>query len=139
MKNFVKVEFPAESCNESLSRALAAAFVSEADPTVSELSDIRTAVSEAVTNAIVHGYGGKGGTIYMTMQREERKITITIQDIGCGIQDIEKAKEPFFTTAPQDERSGMGFAVMEAFTDAFYVESRPGEGTKIVLVKHLSE
>lgn len=139
MNHFVKVEFPAESCNESLSRALAAAFVSEADPTVSELSDIRTAVSEAVTNAIVHGYGGKGGTIYMTMQREDRKITITVKDTGCGIKDIEKAKEPFYTTAPQDERSGMGFAVMEAFTDAFYVESRPGEGTKIVLVKNLSE
>lgn len=137
--NYVKLEFPAESRNESLSRALTAAFVAEADPTVAELSDIRTAVSEAVTNAIVHGYGGKGGMIYMTLQREGRKITVTIKDKGCGIADIEKAKEPFYTTAPQDERSGMGFAVMEAFSDEFSVASRPGEGTQIVLVKYLSE
>lgn len=137
--NYVKLEFPAESRNEGLSRALTAAFVAEADPTVAELSDIRTAVSEAVTNAIVHGYGGKGGIIYMTLKREGRKITVTIKDTGCGIADIEKAKEPFYTTAPQDERSGMGFAVMEAFSDEFSVVSRPGEGTQIVLVKYLSE
>ena len=138
MKNFVKVEFPAESCNESLSRALAAAFVSEADPTVSELSDIRTAVSEAVTNAIVHGYRGTMGNIEITVRLlENREIYIKIKDRGCGIADVKQAMEPLFTTAPEEERSGLGFSVMESFTDKLRVTSKSGKGTTVTMRKRL--
>ena len=139
MDNYLKTEFPARTENEALSRMIAAAFVTEANPTVEELTDIRTAVSEAVTNAIIHGYRRQGGTVTMTLSREQRRVTIVIRDQGCGIADVEKAREPFFTSEPEEERSGMGFAVMEAFMDEVRVTSRPGVGTEVILIKTLSE
>ena len=139
MDNYLKAAFPAQTENESLSRMIAAAFVTDANPTVSELADIKTAVSEAVTNAIIHGYRRMGGTVTMELFREGRRITIKVSDQGVGIDNVEKAREPFYTTAPEEERSGMGFSVMESFMDEVQIDSCPGRGTQVTLVKTLSE
>ncbi|MBR0135491.1 MAG: anti-sigma F factor [Clostridia bacterium] len=138
MKNSLRTSFLSQTRNEALARGIAAQFLMLSDPTVEELSDIRTAVSEAVTNAIVHGYGGGEGTVEMELISEEDVITVTVSDKGRGIEDIELARQPFFTTMPEAERSGLGFAVMEAFMDSVEVESAPGRGTKVTMRKRIS-
>ncbi len=134
--NEMSVSFPSKSCNESFARSIVAAFVMNLDPTVNELSDIKTAVSEAVTNCIVHGYRKSGGTIYIKGRiTDNNKLTIRIRDKGCGIDDVEKAMEPLFTTAPEEERAGLGFAVMQSFCDRVRVKSEPSKGTTVTLEK----
>lgn len=134
--NEMSVNFPSKSCNESLARSIVAAFVMNLDPTVNELSDIKTAVSEAVTNCIVHGYRRTEGTIYIKGRiTEKNKVTIKIRDRGCGIDDVKKAMEPLFTTAPEEERAGLGFAVMQSFCDKVRVKSEKGKGTIVTLEK----
>ena len=139
VKNELSVEFPSLSSNESLARSLTSAFCLIANPTMEELADIKCAVSEAVTNCIVHGYAGTIGTVEMGMRLyADRTLKITVKDHGCGIPDVHKAMEPLFTTDPAGERSGMGFSIMENFTDTLKVNSTPGKGTKITMTKKLS-
>lgn len=138
--NEIKFTMPSLSVNESVARAVVSSFLIQADPTVEELSDIRTAISEAVTNAIVHGYRNSYGNVEIVVKLlPEREIYIRIRDKGCGIGDIEQAMEPLFTTAPEEERSGLGFSVMQSFMDKLTVKSRLGNGTTIVMRKRLSE
>lgn len=136
-KNEMKVIFDSCSENESFARMVISAFVARLDPTLEELADIKTAVSEAVTNSIIHGYGGASGDIEMRGSIDGREVSVEILDFGVGIEDIEKAMEPMFTTRPDIDRSGMGFAFMEAFMDDLEVESKPGEGTRIIMKKRL--
>ncbi len=137
--NEMKISFPSRSVNESFSRSAIASFALLLDPRVDELSDIRTAVSEAVTNCIVHAYKDNVGTIEITARILEGNILyIRVKDKGCGIPDIEKALEPMFTTAPEEERAGLGFAVMESFMDKLSVKSRVGVGTTVVMQKKIS-
>ena len=136
--NEMKIILPSHSVNEGAARAAVSSFLIQADPTVEELSDIRTAVSEAVTNAIVHGYRGTKGVIeIMVRLLAEREIYIKIKDKGCGIPDVKQALEPLFTTAPEEERSGLGFSVMESFTDKLRVTSKTGKGTTVTMRKRL--
>lgn len=136
--NEMKIILPSHSVNEGAARAAVSSFVIQADPTVEELSDIRTAVSEAVTNAIVHGYRGIMGNIELTVRLlAEREIYIRIKDKGCGIANVEQAMEPLFTTAPEEERSGLGFSVMESFMDKLRVSSKVGRGTTVTMRKRL--
>ena len=128
--NEIKFSLPSHSVNESTARAVVSSFLVQADPTVEELSDIRTAVSEAVTNAIVHGYRGSFGKVDISVKLlAGREIYIRIKDCGCGIPDVKKAMEPLYTTAPEEERSGLGFSVMESFMDKLTVRSVTGKGT----------
>lgn len=137
--NELKFSFPSDSRNESIARMCIAAFVSSADPTVSELAEIKTAVSEAVTNSIVHGYRGKHGIVSVQAKLlDKNRLIIKISDKGCGIADIDKAREPLFTTAPEEERAGLGFAVMESFSDSITVKSTVGKGTSVTLRRTLS-
>lgn len=137
-ENAIRFIFPGISVNEHTARAVVSAFLVQTDPTVEELADIRTAVSEAVTNAIVHGYRHKEGDVELCIKLlAGREIYIRIKDKGCGIADIEKAMEPLFTTAPQEERSGLGFAVMQSFMDSVRVRSKPEEGTTVIMRKKL--
>ena len=137
--NILEVKFPAISRNEATARAVCSAFMISLDPTVSELADLKCAVSEAVTNCIVHAYGDKSGTIFMKLESsEDRQVKIEIRDKGCGIEDVEGAMEPLFTTNTDGERSGMGFTVMQTFCDRVKVKSAPGRGTKVTLIKKLS-
>ena len=136
MKDEIKLIIPSRSTNESFARVAVGAFVARFDPTLEELNDIKTAVSEAVTNCIVHAYRDTLGMIYITVSADEGKIKIRIRDRGCGIPDIEKAKEPLFTTGGE-ERAGLGFAVMESFTDKMTVRSTVGKGTTVTLQKRL--
>ncbi len=134
--NKVKIEFESKSQNEGFARVAVSAFVSQLDPTLDEISDVKTAVSEAVTNSIIHGYEGKENEkVVIEAEISGRQVTITISDSGKGIEDIEKAKEPLYTSRPDLERSGMGFTVMETFMDSMEVFSVKGEGTKVVLKK----
>ena len=134
--NNVELLFEARSENEAFARVVAAAFVTYLDPTIEELQDIKTAVSEAVTNAIVHGYREGIGTIYIHAKiLEKNRIVIRIRDTGCGIEDVKRAMEPLYTTCTTGERSGLGFAVMEAFMDKVKVRSRLGHGTSVTLEK----
>ena len=136
-ENEMRLEFSSKSVNESFSRTAAAAFVALLDPTVEELSDIRTAVSEAVTNAIVHGYRDTVGKIYLTVGLlPNRKVRIRVRDRGVGIADVEQARQPLFTTGGE-ERAGLGFAVMESFMDRVRVRSRLGAGTTVTLEKQI--
>ena len=136
--NEIKFIMPSLSVNESAARAVVSSFLIQADLTVEALSDIRTAVSEAVTNAVVHGYRGSSGKIELTVKLlEGREIYIRVKDSGCGITDIKQAMEPLFTTAPEEERSGLGFSVMESFTDKLAVRSKPGKGTVVTMRKRL--
>ncbi len=136
--NEMKIILPSNSVNEGAARAAVSSFLIQADPTVEELSDIRTAVSEAVTNAIVHGYRGTMGNIEIIVRLlSEREIYIRIKDRGCGISDVKQAMEPLFTTAPEEERSGLGFSVMESFTDKLRVSSKTGKGTTVTMRKRL--
>ncbi|MBO5163288.1 MAG: anti-sigma F factor [Ruminococcus sp.] len=138
--NEIKIILPSHSVNEGTARAAVSSFVIQSDPTVEELSDIRTAVSEAVTNAIVHGYRGTQGKIELTIKLlANREIYIKIKDSGCGIPDVEQAMEPLFTTAPEEERSGLGFSVMESFMDKLTVKSRVGKGTTVTMRKRLGD
>ena len=137
--NEIKCELPGISENEGVIRGIIASFLLQTDPLVSELSDIRTAVSEAVTNCIVHGYRNKSGNIKISAKLfENREIYIRIKDSGCGIENIEQAMEPLFTTAPEEERAGLSFAVMESFTDTLTVKSEVGKGTTVIMKKRLS-
>lgn len=138
--NEMKIILPSHSINEGTARAAVSAFVIQSDPTVEELSDIRTAVSEAVTNAIVHGYRGTEGRIEITLKfLASRELYIRIKDSGCGISDVEQAMEPLFTTAPEEERSGLGFSVMESFMDKLTVKSKVGKGTTVTMRKRLGK
>ena len=139
MKNEIKVIFGSDSQNEQFARMVLTAFVMRLDPTLEELADMKTAVSEAVTNSIIHGYQNQDGKIEMNCRIEERVISIEVIDFGVGITNIEKAMEPMYTTRASDHRSGMGFAFMEAFMDELKVESNPGEGTRIFMKKILGE
>lgn len=135
VENEMKVIFDSRSCNESFARITAAAFMTQLNPTVEEVADVKTAVSEAVTNAIIHGYDMEVHKIEMTCRIEGRRFVVIIQDYGKGIEDISKALEPLYTSRPDLERSGMGFAFMEAFMDDMKVESKKGEGTRVTMHK----
>lgn len=140
--NYVYIEFPAIPENEKLSRMMAAAFLAEMNPTVEELDDVKTAVSEAVTNCIIHAYDreeGRKSNVELTFQRKEQKLQITVTDKGKGIENVSQAMEPMFTTGSKEERSGMGFSFMEAFMDKVEVESILGEGTKVCLHKTIGQ
>lgn len=135
-QNELKTSFLAIPENESLARVISASFVSQLDPTVEELTDIKTAVSEAVTNSIVHGYENSGrGMVCLNCISMGETITVEVIDSGKGIEDIKKAMEPMYTSCPEAERSGMGFTVMETFMDKINVTSVPGVGTKVVMTK----
>ena len=137
--NEIRLDFPALPENESLARMVVSAFLVPLNPTLEELADVKTAVSEAVTNAIVHGYGGKGGVVRLRADcREDGLITVDVSDKGCGITDIARARQPFFTTLGGEERSGMGFTVMESFMDSVEVHSIVGKGTLVRLSKRLN-
>lgn len=136
--NEMKLEFLSKSSNEAFARVVAAAFVSQLDPTLEELADVKTAVSEAVTNAIIHGYENKYGIIKMICRQYDKSVEIEITDEGKGIEDIEQAMQPLYTSKPDMERSGMGFTVMESFMDRIEVRSKPGEGTTVMLFKRFS-
>ena len=136
-ENSAKIQFDSLSANEAFARGAAAAFLARYDPTVPQLADIKTAVSEAVTNAVVHGYRDREGEIRLFAEIEGDLLTLEIQDWGVGIPDIEKAMEPLFTTCPEGERSGMGFSFMEAFMDSLQVISAPDQGTTIRMEKKI--
>lgn len=133
--NSMRLEFPSKSQNEAFARVVVASFASQLDPTIEELADVKTAVSEAVTNAIIHGYENGSGNVIVKCRIEGKKIEIIVEDKGKGIEDIKKAMEPFYTSKPELERSGMGFTVMETFMDELEVISEVGKGTKIRMVK----
>lgn len=137
--NEIKVTFPSKSCNEALARMIAAAAVSSLDPSAGEIIDIKTAVSEAVTNCIVHAYPDRIGKIEMLCRVLEGNILyIRVKDSGCGIPDVKKAMEPLYTTAPEKERAGLGFAVMESFMDSVRVKSAVHRGTSVVMTKKVT-
>ena len=137
-ENYAAVEFLSRSSNEGFARMVAAAFAAQLDPTLDELGDIKTAVSEAVTNAIVHGYADRLGTININGRLyPDGKLVLKIKDRGRGIEDIAQAMEPLFTTGNAEERSGMGFTVMEAFMDKVKVTSKTGMGTTVTLTKYI--
>ena len=136
--NYIKLEFPSRSSNEGFARAAAAAFVSQLDPTMEELGDLRTAVSEAVTNAIVHAYPNSIGKVALRMRiLEDSTVEITVRDWGRGIEDIEQAMTPLYTSGGE-ERSGMGFTIMSSFMDKLRVRSAPGRGTAVTMRKLIS-
>ncbi len=135
--NHMKVLFDAKSVNESLARMVVAAFMTEMNPTLEQIADVKTAVSEAVTNAIIHGYEDEEEEVELSCDRDGQQLVITVEDHGVGIADLKKAMEPFYTSKPQSERSGMGFSFMEAFMDRIEVQSREGEGTKVVMWKYI--
>ena len=135
----IRLEMDSLSQNEEFARVAAAVFMTRLDPTLEEVDDVKTAVSEAVTNAVIHGYGGDEGIIAMELwtDREARRLYICVQDWGKGIADVKKAMEPMFTTDTSGERSGMGFSFMEAFMDRLEVESEPGKGTRVMMEKRI--
>ena len=136
--NEFKMQIPSNSINESFARKVCSDFVIMLDPTLSELADIRTAVSEAVTNCIVHAYKEKCGTVYISGKYySDKTVEIKIKDKGCGIEDIDKAMEPLYTTDTSGERGGMGFAIMSSFTDKLKIKSALGKGTTITMIKKL--
>lgn len=140
--NRIQIKFPALSINEGIARSAVAVFLSQLDPSVTELADVKCAVSEAVTNCIVHGYrdSAETGMITMTVTLfSDRSVKIEIKDKGCGIADVRQARQPLFTTDAAGERSGMGFTVMESFTDSLRVSSKPGKGTTVTMIRRLSE
>ena len=136
--NYVDIKIPSLSTNESFARAAVAAFCSSLNPTIEEISDIKTAVSEAVTNAIIHGYEDTVGDIEIQCRIKGQMVEIIVEDFGCGIVNVDKAKEPLYTTKPELERSGMGFAVMETFMDELVVLSEKEIGTKVIMRKTIS-
>lgn len=138
MDNEMKVEFDAISTNEAFARVAVAAFMTPLNPTLEEIADVKTAVSEAVTNAIIHGYEQRKGKINLHCWSEGQKLHIEVWDEGKGIADIPRAMEPLFTTKPEQERSGMGFSFMEAFMDKLQVQSQVGRGTRITMEKKIA-
>jgi len=136
--NEMQLDFLSKSQNESFARVVVAAFASQLDPTLDKLADIKTAVSEAVTNCIIHGYDDTIGTIRINSKLYKDKIVISIQDWGKGIEDIEEARQPLWTSKPELERSGMGFTIMEDFMDELKVESTLGEGTLVTMTKNIN-
>lgn len=137
--NKARCEFISKSINEGFARNVAAAFLLQFDPTVDFMADVKTAVSEAVTNAIVHGYREKQGNVILELTETDGIFTVVVQDYGCGIEDVEKAMQPLYTTHADEERSGMGFTVMQMFMDTVDVVSEKNKGTRIVMTKNLSE
>ena len=139
MHNRMEVKFLSQAKNEAFARVAIAAFAVQLNPTLPEMADIKTAVSEAVTNAVVHGYcGRKDGEITLSaFYGDDRLLSVTVQDTGCGIADVAAAMQPFFSTGDSAERSGMGFCVMQTFMDAVEVTSAPGEGTTVLLRKRI--
>lgn len=131
----MKLEFLSRSYNERFARSVAAAFILDLDPTLEQLSEIKTAVSEAVTNAVIHGYDSEDGIIVLEGCLDNNAVTFTITDYGKGIEDIEQAREPLYSGKPEMERSGMGFTIMETFMDKTDVKSTPGKGTVITMTK----
>ena len=138
IENQMKLYLPSLSVNESMARQAVAAFIAQLNPTIEEISDIKCAVSEAVTNAIVHGYKYKSGMIYIGVKYySDRTVIIEVRDKGCGIQDVKEAMTPLFTTDTSGERSGMGFAVMQTFTDSLDVRSKLNSGVRILMTKKI--
>ncbi len=134
----LKMELEALSKNEEFARVAVAVFMTRLNPTLEEVDDVKTAVSEAVTNAVIHGYQGKGGIIYLEVTICGQEMTVSVKDDGIGIPDIKKAMEPMYTTDPDGERSGMGFSFMEAFMDQVEVNSAPGKGTAVTMKKKIN-
>ena len=139
IQNEMKLEFISKSSNEAFARIAVAAFASQLDPTIDELADIKTAVSEAVTNSIIHAYDNKQGIVKIEAKLKDNKIIIEISDRGKGIENIDMAKEPLYTTKPNLERSGMGFTIMESFMDEVKIESILGLGTKVTMRKMIKK
>ena len=137
MKQIMKLEMDSVSSNESFARVVVAAFLTRLNPTMEEVADIKTAVSEAVTNAIIHGYRQEVHKIVIEAMVEEDVFTVSVEDFGVGIEDVKKAMEPMYTTRGDLERSGMGFVFMEAFMDSIEVESKVGRGTKVIMTKKI--
>lgn len=137
MKQTMKLEIDSIPSNESFARVVVAAFLTRLNPTMEEVADIKTAVSEAVTNAIIHGYRNEVHKIEIAAEVEKDTLTVSIEDFGAGIEDIPKAMEPLYTTRRDLERSGMGFVFMEAFMDSIKVESKPSVGTKVTMTKKI--
>ena len=136
-QNFIKLNFPSKSVNEGFARSAVAAFCAQLDPTVEQINDIKTAVSEAVTNCIVHGYRDTFGIIYITATITDNTVKIKIADKGVGIEDVNRAMQPLFTTDTAGERAGIGFAVMQSFMDSVKVKSALGKGTRVVMTKKI--
>lgn len=140
LSNSMKLEFLSRSENESFARVAVSAFIAPLDPTVEEITEIKTAVSEAVSNAVIHAYGEGQGIVTLTCQvDQEHRVIIVISDEGVGIDNVERAREPLFTSKPDEERSGMGFTVMESFMDKIEVESTPERGTRVIMMKQLDK
>ena len=135
----LRMEIESLSRNEEFARVVVAVFMARMNPTLEELDDVKTAVSEAVTNAVIHGYQGNGGIIYLEVEILKQELTVTVRDTGIGIPNISQAMEPMFTTDPEGERSGMGFSFMEAFMDNVHVISEPGEGTRVIMKKSIGK
>ncbi len=137
--NYFTVTFPATSRNESFARVVVAAFAAQLDPTLEELNEIKTAVSEAVTNAIIHGYRDREGEVVIVCSlRQDNSLEVIVKDSGPGIDNLEQAREPLFTSRPDLERSGMGFTVMEEFMDSVSIQTEPGQGTAVTMTKKIS-
>lgn len=136
--NKMHVTFDAKSVNEAFARMTVMAFMTDMNPTLDELEDVKTAVSEAVTNAIIHGYEDENEQVELSCRREGEKLIVVVEDKGVGIPDVEEARQPFYTTKPEQERSGMGFAFMEAFMDEIQVVSKVGEGTRVTMTKYIA-
>ena len=134
-----RMEIESLSKNEELARVVTAVFMSRLDPTLEELDDVKPAVSEAVTNAVIHGYQEGEGIIYMELQAEGKELTVLVRDTGVGIRDVKRAMEPMYTTDKSGERSGMGFSFMEAFMDHLTVISEPGKGTVVKMDKTIGK
>ena len=137
--NEMEIRFDSRSENEGFARVSVASFLTQLNPTVEEVADVKTAVSEAVTNAIIHGYEQRAETVRIHCSIENQLFTVEISDRGKGIANVEKAMEPMFTTKPEDDRSGMGFSFMEAFMDTVEVESKVGEGTSVKMTKTIGK
>ena len=136
-ENHMQVHFDAKSVNEGLARMVVTAFMTNMNPTLEQIADVKTAVSEAVTNAIIHGYEDETKQVEQTCDPNGQQLVVTVEDHGVGIEDLEQALQPFFTTKPELERSGMGFSFMEAFMDRIEVRSKKGEGTRVVMWKYI--
>lgn len=136
-ENHMQVSFDAKSVNEGLARMIVTAFMADMNPTLDQMADVKTAVSEAVTNAIIHGYEEEGKQVELTCDQNGQQLVVTVEDHGVGIENLDQAMQPFYTSKPELERSGMGFSFMEAFMDKVEVRSRKGEGTRVVMWKYI--
>ncbi|QQE76912.1 anti-sigma F factor [Alicyclobacillus sp. SO9] len=137
--NYMTLEFSSRSENESLARVSVASFAAQLDPTLDQLTELKTAVSEAVTNAIIHGYESNEGKVRLECSLYQGTIEVLITDFGAGIADVEEARQPLFTSRPELERSGMGITIMENFVDELVIDSNPGQGTRVLMRKFISE